>query len=161
MFEGKCWKTTVSCSCDCLFPDRHLTYNIILQAWESAHSCLSVTVESSIYASSHSVWLRYFKHTWLCQKEPQEDGIITDGSALINAIPLCLTFDNYAREDIVPKVNAYGVKHERVDIVFDVYKKSSQEEKGTRDQGSSDRIHQNTTKLAKYFAGWKQLDWIV
>ena len=60
-------------------------------------------------------------HVTLADKEPQV-------SALINTIPprSSKTFDDYAREYILPKIvpkNAYGAKYERVDIVFRVYKK--------------------------------------
>ena len=60
-------------------------------------------------------------------RDPEGDAIIIDGSAFINAIPPwnSKTFDEYAREDILPKVNYCGGKYDRVDIVFDGYKKSS------------------------------------
>ena len=53
--------------------------------------------------------------------------IIIDGSGLINALlpRTSKTFDDYAKEDIIPKVESYGVRYERVDVVFGVYKKSS------------------------------------
>ena len=59
--------------------------------------------------------------------EPKGDTIIIDGSALINASPphTSKTFNDYAKEDIIPKVESYGARYKRVDIVFDVYKKSS------------------------------------
>ena len=56
-------------------------------------------------------------------REPEGDVIIIDGSALINAIPprSSKSFDDYATEDILPKVESYGAKYDRVDIVFVVY----------------------------------------
>ncbi|CAB1447958.1 unnamed protein product [Pleuronectes platessa] len=59
--------------------------------------------------------------------EPKADTIIIDGSAFINANPPrgSKTFRYYAAEDILPKIQAYCSKYKRVDIVFDVYKKSS------------------------------------
>lgn len=59
--------------------------------------------------------------------EPKGDTIIIDGSALISASPprTSKTFNDYAKEDIIPKVESYGARYKRVDIVFDVYKKSS------------------------------------
>ena len=58
-------------------------------------------------------------------REARGNAIIIDGSALINALPphYSKTFDNYAKEDVIPKVESYGARYERVDIVFDVYKK--------------------------------------
>ena len=35
------------------------------------------------------------------------------------------TFEDYAREDILPKIKFYGAIYKRVDVVFDVYKKST------------------------------------
>lgn len=63
----------------------------------------------------------------LPDRDPEGDAIIIDGSAFINATPPrhSKTFDDYARDDILPKVIYYGGKYGRVDIVFDVYKKSS------------------------------------
>jgi len=41
-------------------------------------------------------------------REPKGDAIIIDGSALINALPArtSKTFDDYAKEDIIPKVES-------------------------------------------------------
>ena len=63
----------------------------------------------------------------LPEREPEGDTIIIDGSALINAIPprSSKSFDDYAKEDFLPKVESYAAKYERVDVVFDVYKKLS------------------------------------
>ena len=63
----------------------------------------------------------------LPEREPEGDTIIIDGSALINAIPprSSKSFDDSAKEDIVPKVESYATKYKRLDIVFDVYKKLS------------------------------------
>ena len=78
-------------------------------------------------------------------REPRGDAVIIDGSALINALPprTSKIFDDYTKEDIIPKVESYGARYERVDVVFDVYKKSSEVrgkiEKGARNQKTSDR----------------------
>jgi len=55
----------------------------------------------------------------LPDRDPEGDAIIIDDSAFINAIPPrnSKTFDEYAREDILPKVNYYGGKYDRVDSV--------------------------------------------
>lgn len=53
--------------------------------------------------------------------------IIIDGSALVNALPprTKKTFDAYASEDVLPKVEQYANKYGRADVIFDVYDKSS------------------------------------
>ena len=93
----------------------------------------------------------------LPDKEPQGDAIIIDGSAFINAVPpqCAKTFDDYAREDILPKVNAYGAKYERVDIAFDVYKKFSlkSETRGKRGQGVRRRVR-GTSKTPTNWRGF-------
>ena len=77
-------------------------------------------------------------------REPKGDAIIIDGSALINALPprSSKTFDDYAKEEIIPKVESYGARYERVDVVFDVYKKSSlkSETRSKRGQGIRRRV---------------------
>ena len=49
-------------------------------------------------------------------REPREDAVIIDGSALINALPprTSKIFDDCAKEDIIPKVESYGARYERV-----------------------------------------------
>lgn len=60
-------------------------------------------------------------------REPVGDAIIIDGSALINALPprTPKSFNDYASQDILPKIQSYCAKYKRVDVVFDVYKQSS------------------------------------
>ena len=78
------------------------------------------------------------------EREPEGDAVIIDGSALINALPphSSKIFDDYTRGDILPKVESYGAKYKRVDIVFDVYKKSSlkSETRLKRGQGIRGRV---------------------
>ena len=77
-------------------------------------------------------------------REPRGDAVIIDGSALINALPprTSKIIDDYAKEDIIPKVESYGARYERVDVVFDVYKKSSlkSEARSKRGQGIRRRV---------------------
>ena len=63
----------------------------------------------------------------LPEREPEGDTIIIDGSAFINATPprSSKSFDDYAKEDILPRVKFYATKYKRVNVVFNVYKKSS------------------------------------
>ncbi|KAJ8351997.1 hypothetical protein SKAU_G00234730 [Synaphobranchus kaupii] len=59
--------------------------------------------------------------------EPKADGIIIDGSALINSLPprTSKTFDEYAALDVLPTIQVYSSKYKRTDILFDVYRKAS------------------------------------
>ena len=45
-------------------------------------------------------------------REPRGDAVIIDGSPLINALPprTSKIFDDYAKEDIIPKVESYGTR---------------------------------------------------
>nr|XP_014351797.1 PREDICTED: uncharacterized protein LOC106706003 [Latimeria chalumnae] len=54
--------------------------------------------------------------------KPEADAIVIDGSALVNILPphTSKTFDDYAREDVLPKLESYCTKYKRIDIVFDV-----------------------------------------
>ena len=49
--------------------------------------------------------------------------IIVDGSDLVNTTPprTSKTFEDYARDDILPKIKLYGATCKIVDVVFDVY----------------------------------------
>ena len=88
-------------------------------------------------------------------REPKGDVIIFDGSALINASPprTSKIFYDYAKEDTIPKVEYYGARYERVDVVFDVYKKSSlkSEMRSKRGQG----IRKRVTGTSKTPGNWQ------
>ena len=53
--------------------------------------------------------------------------IIVDRSAMVNTTPprTSKTFEDYAREDILPKIKFYGATYKIVDVVFDVHRKST------------------------------------
>ena len=91
----------------------------------------------------------------ISDREPKGDAIIIDESALINALPprSSKTFDDYAKEEIIPKVESYGARYERVDVVFDVYKKSSlkSETRSKRGQG----IRRRVTGTSKTPGNWQ------
>jgi len=59
--------------------------------------------------------------------QPECDVVIIDGSALVNSLApkSSKTFEDYAVQDIVPKIQIYSLKYARTDIVFDVYWASS------------------------------------
>lgn len=91
----------------------------------------------------------------LPDREPYGDVIIIDGSALINAVPprSSKPFKDYAKEDILPKVESYGAKYNRVDIVFDVYKKSSLKSETRSKRGRG--IRRKVTGTCKTPQNWK------
>ena len=88
-------------------------------------------------------------------REPRGDAIIIDGSTLINALPprTSKTFYDYAKKDIIPKVEYYDARYERVDIVFDIFKKSSlkSETRSKRGQG----IRRRVTGTSKTPGNWQ------
>ena len=61
------------------------------------------------------------------ERAPEGEVIIVHGSAMVNTTPprTSKTFQDYAREDILPKIKFYGATYKRVDVVFDVYRKST------------------------------------
>ncbi|KAJ8353458.1 hypothetical protein SKAU_G00210250 [Synaphobranchus kaupii] len=79
--------------------------------------------------------------------EPKADGIIIDGSTLINSLPprTSKTFDEYAALDVLPTIQVYSSKYERTDIVFDVYRKASlkAETRSRRGLGARRRVTDN------------------
>ena len=56
------------------------------------------------------------------ERAPEREVIIVDGSAMVNLTPprTSKTFEDYAREDILPKIKFNGATYKRVDVVFDV-----------------------------------------
>ena len=56
------------------------------------------------------------------ERAPEGEVIVVDGSALVNSTPprTPKTFEDYAREDILPKIKFNGATYKRVDVVFDV-----------------------------------------
>ena len=61
------------------------------------------------------------------ERAPEGEAIIVDGSAMVNTTPprISKTFEDYAREDILPNIKLYGATHNIMYVVFDVYMKSS------------------------------------
>ena len=59
------------------------------------------------------------------ERAPEGDVIFVDGSAMVNTTPprTSKMYEDYAREDILPKIKFYGATYKRVDVVFDVYGK--------------------------------------
>ena len=92
----------------------------------------------------------------ISDREPKGDAIIIAGSSLINALPprSSKTFDDYAKEEIIPKVESYGARYERVDVVvFDVYKKSSLKSETRSKSGQG--IRRRVTGTSKTPGNWQ------
>ena len=87
--------------------------------------------------------------------KPEADAIIIDGSALVTSQPprRSKTFDDYANEDILPRVRSYSTKHQRIDIVFDVYKESSLKVEARSKRGKG--IRRRVTSNRKTPQNWK------
>ncbi len=56
------------------------------------------------------------------EREPEGEVIIVDGAAMVNSTPprTSKTYDDYAREDILPKIKFNGATYKRVGVAFDV-----------------------------------------
>ena len=59
--------------------------------------------------------------------EPKADAFIIDGAALINekSPGTARTFDDYAKDVIIPTLQSYARHYYRTDVVFDIYKPDS------------------------------------
>ena len=96
-------------------------------------------------------------NTLMPNTEPEADALILDGSALVNSQSprMSKTFDDYANEDILPRVTSYSTKYQRGDIVFDMYKESSLkvEARSKRAKGYEEGLHQpaRPPKIGKAF----------
>ena len=81
---------------------------------------------------------------YMSEREHEGEVIIVDGSAMVNTTPprTSKTFEDYAREDILPKIKFYGATYKIVDVVFVVYRKSTLkgEARMRRGQGMRRRV---------------------
>ena len=91
----------------------------------------------------------------LPESEPETDVFIVDGSALVNTVApkTSKTFKDYASTDILPLVYAYSRKHNRTDIIFDVYCQSSMKSEARSKRGKA--IRRRVTKKSKTPTNWK------
>uniref|UniRef100_H3A1T1 Uncharacterized protein n=1 Tax=Latimeria chalumnae TaxID=7897 RepID=H3A1T1_LATCH len=75
----------------------------------------------------------------------------------VNILPPCTskTFDNYAREDVLPKLESYCTKYRRTDIVFDVYWQSNLKSEARSKRGKG--IRRRVTGTSKPTNWWSFL----
>ena len=85
--------------------------------------------------------------------EPQADAIIIDVSAMVNATPpeKSKTFDEYAKENIPPKVEFCSRKYKRTDTVSDIYRQSKEWSKVQSGKG----INRSVSGNSKTPTNWK------
>ena len=95
------------------------------------------------------------KQTSMPETEPHTDTIIIDGSALVNSTPpkVSKTFNEYVQEDTISKLASYASKYDRIDIVFDVYKKDSLKSETRSKRGSG--IRRRVSATSKTPTNWK------
>ena len=63
------------------------------------------------------------------------------------------TLEDYAREDILPKIKFYGATYKRVDAVFDVYRKSAPKCEARMRRGRD--IRRRVTGTSKTPTNWR------
>ena len=87
--------------------------------------------------------------------EPEADFIIIDGSALLNALPTqaSKTFDDYAKNDVFPTIEALSAKYKRTDVVFDVYLPCSLKSETREKRGQG--IRRRVTSISKTPKNWQ------
>ena len=89
------------------------------------------------------------------ETKPQTDVVIVDGSSLVNTVTpkASKTFEEYAQQDILPKVEYYCGSHKRTDIVFDVYHDSSLKSEARSKRGKA--IRRRVTPKSTTPTNWK------
>ena len=88
----------------------------------------SLSKQGKLYVTSKSDLVEVLQSkVELPETKPETDTFIVDGSCLVNTVTpkTPKTFEEYAKKDILPKVECYSSNYKKTDIVFDVYKQSS------------------------------------
>jgi len=115
----------------------------------------SVTVGNFTHVRNRN-WFRYLSlRLWFqTQNQRQMQSSWMDYWALVNSQPprTSKTFDDYANQDILPRVRPYSTKYQRVDIVFDVYKESSLKVEARSKRGKG--IRRRVTPTSKTPQNW-------
>lgn len=91
----------------------------------------------------------------LPETKPESDVLIVDGASLVYTVTpkTPKTFEEYARKDILPKVEHYSSNHKRTDIIFDVYRQSSLKSEARSKRGKS--IRRRVTAKSKTPSNWR------
>ena len=85
----------------------------------------------------------------------ETDILIVDGAFLVNIVmpKIPKTFEEYARKDILPKVENYSGNNKRTDIIFYVYHESSLKSEARSKRGKA--IRRRVTAKGKTPTNWK------
>lgn len=91
----------------------------------------------------------------LPETKPEADAIMIDGSALINSVPPrgVKTFQKYATDDILPKIQRYSSEYKRTDLVFDVYRDCSLKSEARSRRGKA--VRRRVTSTNKTPSNWR------
>ena len=89
------------------------------------------------------------------ETKPQTDVLLIDGAGLVNAFPprTPKTFDEYATQDILPKVLQYSSQHKRTDMIFDVYNEASLKSETRSKRGKA--IRRKVSGTTKTPSNWR------
>ena len=124
------WEKTAAYSPDCWSPAKH--DNVICK--NSSDMKTSHHLPPSVMGVNFNTCLKsqlteiLHAQVDMPERAPEGEVIIVVGSAMVNSIPprTSKKFEDYAREDILPKIKFNGATYKRVDAVFDVvYRKST------------------------------------
>ena len=79
--------------------------------------------------------------TSVTHREPTADAIIIDGAAFVNALHPSSgsTFESYAMNEVLPKLQKYAQGHKQLHIVFDIYKEDSLKSQTRQKRGTGVR----------------------
>lgn len=95
---------------------------------ENLSSPASLSENGKLYPSQKSDLTHILEDkVTLPEEKPDAEVIIIDGSALVSSIhpKISKTFEEYATQEFVPKVQSYCSIYSRLDLVFDVYTSNS------------------------------------
>ena len=139
----------ISCQCrECdlqeFFRHENQPFPIVLSDHGLIHTCQKSHLVDSLEAEAVSL-----------DMEPDADAIIIDGSALVHSLPPSTseTFDDYARLDFLPRIEAYSAKYNRTDVVFDVYLTSSLKAEMRSKRGRG--VRRRVTGTSKTTRNWQ------
>lgn len=87
-------------------------------------------------------------------KEPTADVIIMDGAALVNALRPTKgsTFESYAKDEVLSKVQKHMQKYKQAHIVFDVYRTDSMKAQTRQKRGTG--VRRRVISTAKTPGNW-------
>ncbi|CAG2208108.1 unnamed protein product [Mytilus edulis] len=97
----------------------------------------------------------------LPREEPQTDMVVVDGAAMVNSRPPrgTYTFDEYAKDVILPYIIHLTSKHARVDVIYDIYIENSLKAQTRKARGAGSRRKVvGTSKTPKAWSSFLRVD---